>query len=149
MKYTTVTDGFWDYQRYLEYLGSHSDALSALVSGDKLIHSSRFEFGSSDTFHDARMIGLEVRTSRPTNLNDATARFQLSLRLKGPYFDREFRLQYVNAWSSSIDLAYPTDDLMAHEVRLIDEEVEHEMVFMRGNRLLIRAERMEFHESFE
>lgn len=138
MKYLRNIDGGWCFDRYEAYLSKNGDELRARIDGEDLLDMRRLSLSDRGSLHDARFVKLAIEPS-----DDVTA---MVLWLRGPYFDRFFRLEYRDVEQCSLSAPRPTHDLLIHEVRLEDGGIVHELFFDGDHTILVECGRIEFRE---
>jgi hypothetical protein len=89
---------------------------------------------------------LLVRATPKEDNGSVTQPSRLELRLKGPYFDRYFELQYESIVSCRVELPGSEDDLLMHELRLDDGIIVHELQFDKDKLIVIACRTICFEE---
>ncbi len=113
--------------------------MAGLREGDELLTIDRFALSGPGSFHDARLDHLVVASG-------TGPKFQVELRLKGPYFDRHFELFYQEIVSCKIEVPTREVDLIIHEIRLQNDLLAHEILFGDGSTIEILCGRLRFRE---
>ena len=144
MKYVCRSDsGAFEFASYEEYLEQAREPLAALIHGAELLTIARFSLSGPESFHDARFESFLVRLA-PSSHGDPVVAAEL--RLKGPYFDRQFELHYEDVGSCTFSAPGPEDDLLIHEIREESGHLVHEFEFDGDKQIAITCRRMRFVE---
>jgi len=125
-----------EYERYLQH---HGDVLARFVHGD-ILRVDRNGFGEQ-SLHDSRVLAFKISVGESTS--------NATLLLRGPYFDRVFRLTYHGLIAWSVALPGPDDDLLVHEIRLDGVAMVHEIAFDHDCGFELRFQRLDFQELIE
>jgi hypothetical protein len=138
-------DGAFDLRRYEDYLDREGQSLRARLRGDPLLSLGRFVPSGPESLHDARLASLLVGAPIPEFERDGGV-LSVELRLKGPYFDRQFELRYEAVSHCSCVIPGATDDLLMHEIVEDRGGLLHELVFDREKTIAIACRSLTFTE---
>lgn len=129
--------GAFDLTEYETYLEQEFERLKALVGGD-ILAIDRFVPSGPRCLHDARFEAFSAVSE-----SDGIA---VELCLKGPFFDRLFKLRYQCVTDVAFQLPKPGADLSMHEVRHEGDLLVHEIHFTGGASVEIACARLLFEE---
>jgi len=147
MKYISQqSTGAFDLIRYEDYLDREREGLEARISGADLLSIGRFVPTGPGSFHDARFERLSVVTEIRDGGGDEEQSLTVELCLKGPFFDRQFHLDYKDVVSCRFGAPAPEDDLLMHEVRIEQGQLLHELRFSGGQTIEIACRELMFSE---
>lgn len=145
MKYIKKNrDGVVSLVLYEEYLDSAREGLRSRVEGESILDAARNGLAGRETFHDARLDRLQM-----TSGADPRGEVWVFMRLRGPYFDRYFDLEYRGVVSFDGELPAAETDLLVHELRLEGSLLVHELEFDKDRRIEIACEKLRFRERIE
>ena len=150
MKYISRnSSGVFEMRAYEDYLEGESESFLSHVTGANLLAIERFVPTGPESFHDARFESLLASTLLAKSTDSEIGALRVDLRLKGPYFDRHFELQYEDVASCKLEAPGPADDLLMHEVRSENGFVIHDFEFDKGKTISIVSRRIRFIERLE
>ena len=139
------TNGAARFDRYFKYLEDQKLAL-----GDHVYSFAsdpgRYYLDTPGTLHDAWLSNFVVDTDILSKPSTTAA----EVRLLGPFHDRIFVMKYSNVIEYEINSTQSVSpiDLLTHEIRVVDGEIEHEYLFDKGMHLQIKCKSMQWAEVF-
>jgi len=151
MKYIYCDDGTWKFSEYFNYLDSIKGLLSDNLT-DFVCDQRRYELSMAESLHDAWLINYSVDESHSEE-NIRSRYNKITIKLLGPYHDREFTLTYDHVVSYNVSVNGDTNvtkghgDLLVHEFQLSDRgNLVHELLFSSGMVIFIECESIKFYE---
>ncbi len=151
MKYIYNEDGTWKLSKYFNYLDTIKGLLSDNVA-DLVCDQRRYDLSSAESLHDAWLINYSVDELHDEG-NIRSRYCKITIKLLGPFHDREFILTYNNIVSYDVSVNESTNlekghgDLIVHEFYLSDEgNYMHELLFSSGLVISIECKSINFVE---
>jgi hypothetical protein len=141
--------GAVDLRPYEQYLKAARETLAARIHGADLLSIDRFLPKGPECFHDARFDRFSMTAHGTERPGSHAQILRAELRLRGPFFDRTFELQYDDVASCTFQAPEPDDDLLTHEVRLEDGFVVHELAFEHDKKIAIACREIRFVETLD
>ncbi|HEY7375658.1 MAG TPA: hypothetical protein VIF57_26110 [Polyangia bacterium] len=138
--------GAVDLRLYEKYLERDRAEFAARIHGADLLSIDRFFPKGPQCFHDARFDRFSLTAHGTERPGSHAQTLRAELRLRGPFFDRDFELHYDDVTSCTFQAPEPDDDLLTHEVRPEDGLVVHELAFDHGRTIAITCREMRFVE---
>jgi len=119
------SDGQWgDYTAYWAYLKSVEEVLPPNIAAFAL-DESNYNLTDPNSLHDAWLDSRIIRED------------QIDLRFLGSRHDRNINLRYCDVTRCEMGLPGDKDDLLVHEMRVVRDAFEHELIFASGASILI------------
>jgi hypothetical protein len=154
MKYIYNEDGAWKLTEYFNYLDTIKGLLSDNIAGLVCDHK-RYDLSSAESLHDAWLVNYSVDELHDEG--NVRSRFcKITVKLLGPFHDREFILTYDNVVSYNVsesgdsNLEKGHGDLIVHELRLSEAgNYTHELLFSSGLVINIESKSIKFIEKIK
>ena len=127
-----------------DYLALARHELIARVDGADLLETCRFGLAGPETFHDARLDRFRVVSGV-----EGGGEMRAFVRLRGPYFDRFFELEYRGVLRLEGDIPAADTDLIVHELRVEGDSLVHEMEFDMSGKIEIVCGGLLFRETIK
>lgn len=134
-----------DHRGYCGYLATVEKEMDPGIYGFAS-NSAHFDLSSPGSLHDAWLQDLSVTESRGDDSNGSSVLVRISLL--GPHHDRmiDFEYQGVSEYSftklgtgaSSVGLPTGHGDVFTHEIRMEAGVYEHEILFVKGHRFIVK-----------
>jgi hypothetical protein len=140
MKYVEIDEhtGTVSWARYFEYLRSVQQQFPAELYS-YAIEWQHYALDSASSLHDAWLVCAQF----------AYRDRELTLEFLGPYHDRSHVLKYVGVKSYAFDILVQYRlgdyDVLAHEFRIDDGRIVHEIVFSNRRNIVVTAENVLIH----